>query len=116
MRGDLIMSESVQRPATPDSGKFRIIFILMLWLTCSIQQASSQQDWSWGYNNHGQVGDGSLVERDSPVPVSSGSDWKQVACGFYHTVAIKNDGTLWAWGFNFYNQLGDGTITDRLSP
>lgn len=26
--------------------------------------------WSWGYNYHGELGDGTTVSRSSPVPVS----------------------------------------------
>jgi alpha-tubulin suppressor-like RCC1 family protein len=31
-----------------------------------------------------------------------------VAAGYYHTLAIKTDGTLWATGQNGYGQLGLG--------
>ena len=39
-----------------------------------------------------------------------------VAAGYYHSLALKNDGTVWAWGANGSGQLGDGTTTDRLTP
>ena len=39
-----------------------------------------------------------------------------IAGGEYHTIAIKNDGTVWAWGYNMYGQLGDGTTTYRTTP
>ena len=39
-----------------------------------------------------------------------------VAAGQYHTLALKNDGTVWACGDNSYGQLGDGTTTQRLTP
>ena len=42
--------------------------------------------------------------------------FRQVAAGWYHTVALKGDGTLWAWGYNYYGQLGDGTATNKSSP
>ncbi len=73
--------------------------------------------WAWGDNSYGQLGNGT---RDfySVVPVQIGTDnnWKRIALGTYHTLAIKTDGTLWAWGFNARGELGDGTTTDRLSP
>jgi alpha-tubulin suppressor-like RCC1 family protein len=31
--------------------------------------------------------------------------FRQVAAGYYHTVAVRSDGTLWAWGRNDYGQL-----------
>ena len=33
----------------------------------------------------------------------------QVATGYYHTLALKSDGTVWAWGFDGNGQLGDGS-------
>ncbi|PTL79539.1 hypothetical protein [Vitiosangium sp. GDMCC 1.1324] len=36
-----------------------------------------------------------------------------MAVGYYHTLALKQDGTLWAWGSNFYGALGDGSTTSR---
>ena len=42
--------------------------------------------------------------------------WKTISTGAYHTVALKQDGTLWAWGSNNKGQLGDGTTTNRNAP
>jgi alpha-tubulin suppressor-like RCC1 family protein len=44
------------------------------------------------------------------------TNWKSVAVGNSHTVAIKTDGTLWSFGFNFYGQLGQNDIVHRSSP
>ena len=35
-----------------------------------------------------------------------------VAAGGYHSIALKDDGTIWTWGLNFYGQIGDGTFGD----
>jgi alpha-tubulin suppressor-like RCC1 family protein len=40
----------------------------------------------------------------------------EIAAGYYHNLALKEDGTLWAWGSNYDGQLGDGTFTNRSSP
>jgi hypothetical protein len=72
--------------------------------------------WAWGYNGFGQLGDGTNINRTSPVQVGAADIWREVACGFHSTTAIKSDGTLWAWGNNSSNQLGDGTGINRSSP
>jgi alpha-tubulin suppressor-like RCC1 family protein len=67
--------------------------------------------WNWGRNNNGQLGDSTTTSKSSPVQtIAGGTDWKQVACGYYHTTAIKTDGTLWTWGNNNNGQLGDSTL------
>jgi alpha-tubulin suppressor-like RCC1 family protein len=73
--------------------------------------------WTCGYNNKGQLGDGSTAIRSSPVTTAGGgTNWKQVSCGYHNTAAIKTDGTLWTWGRNSYGQLGDNTTSSRSSP
>lgn len=39
-----------------------------------------------------------------------------LAAGFYHSIAVKNDGTVWVWGNNSAGQLGDGSTTDSNHP
>lgn len=39
-----------------------------------------------------------------------------VAAGSYHSLLIKNDGSLWTWGKNVNGQLGDGTTTNHTQP
>ena len=39
-----------------------------------------------------------------------------VSPGFYHTLAIREDGTLWAWGLNSDGQLGVNDTNDKTSP
>ena len=76
--------------------------------------------WLWGGNGYGQLGDNTINSfsgKSSPVQtVASGTNWKQVSCGYWNTVAIKTDGTLWAWGYNYYGALGDNTTVNKSSP
>jgi alpha-tubulin suppressor-like RCC1 family protein len=74
--------------------------------------------WTWGQNNYGQLGDNSVIQRNSPVQtVSGGTVWSVVSAGNTGmTASIKTDGTLWTWGRNNSGQLGDGTIAQRNSP
>jgi len=76
--------------------------------------------WTWGGNGRGQLGVSDQGERPTPVTTfAGGTNWKQVACGSFHTAAIKTDGTLWTWGWTGFGQVGDnttGSILNRLTP
>lgn len=73
--------------------------------------------WMWGSNSAGQLGDGTITPRSSPVQtISGGTDWVSVSCGAAATGAIKADGTLWLWGLSGLGTLGDGTIISKSSP
>jgi alpha-tubulin suppressor-like RCC1 family protein len=73
--------------------------------------------WAWGYNNLGQIGDNTTVNKSSPVSVVGGfTDWVQVSGGEFHTLGIRTNGTAWAWGNNTHGQLGSGTTVNMSSP
>lgn len=71
---------------------------------------------SWGYNNSGQLGDGSNTTRPGPVTVNSLSNCVRATRGLNHSLALKSDGTVWTWGKNSKGQLGDGTTKYRNTP
>ena len=70
--------------------------------------------WAWGNNEYGKLGDGTKIERRSPVKIMD--NVVSVAAGENHSLAVKTDGSLWAWGRNNYGQIGDGTNTERVLP
>ncbi len=72
--------------------------------------------WSCGNNGGGALGDGTTLDRSTPVQVSEVSDIIAIAAGGLHSLFLKDDGSVWACGDNYYGQLGDGTSTGRNSP
>jgi alpha-tubulin suppressor-like RCC1 family protein len=73
--------------------------------------------WSWGFGSAGQLGDGTTIDRSSPVSVVGGfTDWCQVSGGRNHSLALRSNGTLWSWGRGSNGQLGDGTTISKSSP
>jgi len=70
----------------------------------------------WGYNGHGELGNGGTANSYIPVEVSGITDAKEVDCGFYHCCARLATGAVKCWGYNNYGQLGDTTTTTRTSP
>ena len=80
--------------------------------------------WAWGFNSYSQLGD-RTTRRNFPVMIGTGATWSwigkdttwaQIAAGYWHTVALRSDGTLWTWGWNRFGQLGDGTTVDKADP
>lgn len=74
--------------------------------------------WGWGYNNYGQLGNGTTGSGvfGNPVQIGTANNWQMVSTGSDHTLAIKTDGTLWVWGANYRGQLGDGTTIQKTVP
>ena len=90
-------------------------------LTCGLRfTAAIKTDgtlWTWGRNDLGALGDSTITPRSSPGQTAGlNANWKQVACGYAYTAAVKTDGTLWTWGDNGSGQLGTNTTTARSSP
>ncbi len=73
--------------------------------------------WGWGNNQKEQLGDGTTINRQTPVQESTqATDWLSVSAGYFHTLALKTDGTLWGWGENSAGQLGDGSNIEKSVP
>ena len=82
--------------------------------TCALMEAGTVE--CWGYNGHGELGDGSTSERESPVPVAALTNVTAISAGSAHTCALLANRTVVCWGENTDGQLGDGTTIDRASP
>jgi alpha-tubulin suppressor-like RCC1 family protein len=63
----------------------------------------------WGLNNLGQLGDGTTINRLTPVPVAGGHAFVQAWAGYMYTCGTTPAGEGYCWGSNSDGQLGDGT-------
>ena len=82
--------------------------------TCALNGDGSIK--CWGYNYWGQLGDGTIDDRITPVDVSGlNGGATAVAADGFHTCALAG-GAVKCWGKNDVGQIGDGTTTTRLAP
>jgi len=77
--------------------------------------------FTWGNNSYGQLGDGTNIDRMTPIDItrffrSPGEDIISVSLGYYHSSAITMVGRIFTWGWNAFGQLGDGTTINQSSP
>ncbi len=54
--------------------------------------------WTFGRNDHGQLGDNSRTRRLTPVKVKGIEEVVEVSAGSWHTVVRKKDGSVWTFG------------------
>jgi alpha-tubulin suppressor-like RCC1 family protein len=72
--------------------------------------------YCWGQNIHGQLGDGSTVNRAQPSPVAGNHAFRSIFAGGALTCGFADDGLDYCWGLNQSGQLGDGTRASRSVP
>ena len=92
------------------------------WLDCSsgcVHTIAIQADstlWGWGFNGSGQVGNGTLVQQDTPVQIDSNPKWISVSAGFEFSMALTTTNKIYTWGWNGNGQLGTGNIQVMQVP
>ncbi|MBI5863443.1 MAG: hypothetical protein HZB38_02805 [Planctomycetes bacterium] len=64
--------------------------------------------WACGWNQYGQLGDGTFTSRNRFVQVTGLANVTSMAGGDYHSVARLSNGQAWAWGSNGSYELGTG--------
>jgi alpha-tubulin suppressor-like RCC1 family protein len=92
--------------------------------TCGLTPAGTA--YCWGYNEGGQVGDGSATTQwpyavIEPRPVAGGLVFTAIAvAGGWprdnHACAIATDGRAYCWGDNGQGQLGNGSTSGSATP
>lgn len=70
----------------------------------------------WGFNADSQLGDGTYVNRNTPVAIALGEDVFDFSVGNNYVCARLINGNGKCWGNNTDGIFGNGTVTNSLSP
>ena len=90
-----------------DTGKTAVAITAGNFHTCALLNDDSVS--CWGSNSHGQLGDGTDINRNTPtqtLPLGQGA--VAISAGSEHTCALLYDGSVSCWGLQLYGRLGNG--------
>ncbi|XP_065815564.1 probable E3 ubiquitin-protein ligase HERC4 [Labrus bergylta] len=96
----------------------QIITVLACGQSHTLAVNDKGQVFSWGSGSDGQVGLNNFDECVRvPRNIRSLSDVQivQVACGFWHSLALSRGGQVFSWGQNRFGQLGLGLNGQSIS-
>lgn len=84
--------------------------------TCGLTPSGAV--YCWGMATKGELGIGPTmaISIDTPVPVTGGLLFQQIAVGWEHSCGLTAGGTAYCWGDNDNGQVGDGTTVTRWVP
>jgi alpha-tubulin suppressor-like RCC1 family protein len=78
--------------------------------------------YSWGSNTDGQLGDNTIIQKNTAVQVKNNdgtgflTNIRFIGAGLYNSYAIDNNGEMWVWGKNSNNQISGLSTSDILLP
>jgi alpha-tubulin suppressor-like RCC1 family protein len=82
------------------------------YFTCALTTGGAAA--CWGYNDSGQLGDGTTDDRRTPTALSGlPAGGVAVTAGLSHACALTTGGGVACWGRNDSGQLGDGTTATQ---
>lgn len=75
----------------------------------SLAVDTSGRVWSWGFNNDGELGNGTTTNTSLPLPLAQPLNVASVAAGSDFSLALDSSGDAWAWGHSYWGTLGNGS-------
>jgi alpha-tubulin suppressor-like RCC1 family protein len=72
--------------------------------------------YCWGWNEDGQLGNGTTSSSNAPVAVAGGVRFASITVGHFHTCAVSLDGGIYCWGATRWSGMGTGSRTGSTRP
>lgn len=106
-------SQNITTPLKMDFSQPTVIRKIALGSSFAIILDKEGDIWSWGFNEHGCIGQGqnkrvSKIPMKVTMPDGSDDKFEDVVIGENHVLALSNNGIIFAWGDNTYKQIGVG--------
>jgi len=99
------------------TGVSQVTGIAAGWDSAVAVVAGGASVWAWGGNDAGQLGDGTLAGRTTPVRVTQIGTVHiaGVGVGFKYAAILGTDGSVWAWGADTRGQLGNAPVATPVT-
>ncbi len=104
----------VHTPALVTGGHTFSSITLGMYTACAT--TSGGEPMCWGYNNHGQFGNGTTGYAAAPVAVDRGRAFSKLVLGRTHACGIAANGAVYCWGGGAEGQMGDLTRVGSTRP
>ncbi|MDX9691640.1 MAG: InlB B-repeat-containing protein [Acholeplasmataceae bacterium] len=87
-----------------------------------IAVSSESRVFTWGYNNSGQIGDNTVIDKYTPTDITSRFNLNtdeviiELSAGQDHVLVYTSHHRIFGWGNNMYGALGDNTSISKFVP
>eukprot|EP01080_Neovahlkampfia_damariscottae_P010768 gene10768-3387_t len=94
-----------------------LFFVFLITLLNNTSSQVLQKTYTFGKNDHGQIGDGTYVNKNVPNLVGNQTfNIKKISTGHSHVLILTTDSKIFSFGNNENGQLGLGNQFDYNSP
>ena len=114
--GSTINKNTPVRITENDAIKGKTFIAVSAGTKFSVALASDGSVYTWGDNERGSLGNGSITDSSVPVKANLNVTITAISAGYSHAMALSSSGTIYTWGDNEYGQLGNGHTGVNVNP
>lgn len=103
---DLIATIPNELSPPPDRGGpvpnlGNIIQVESVWFRRTVILKNDGTVWAWGWNDFGQLGNGTFQDSEEPVRVGNLTNIVAISAHYDYNLALTRDGIVWFWGLEY---------------